>query len=341
MAEYLRNAWYMFGWEQDIGQELVSKTILGRQVLVMRSSDGSLSAMDDRCPHRFAPLSMGRRQGDTIACRYHGLVFDSSGQCVHNPFSDLIPPGCKVTTYPLEVKHRGVWLWMGDAEAADPGFIPDFSFLDEPGHLLSTFHIGADYRLIIDNLMDLSHIEFLHTDSFGGGGSILHGELSVREEHPYIYALWEMDNIAPPPWATAMVEPGAKVDHWLDMRWSAPGSLLIEIGLTGAGAPREPGIIPPLLGAHILTPETDTSSHYFYSTAPAAQSPVDPDAPKGVSALEDEDKPMLEAIQRAMGDAEFWSLRPAILSVDTGSVRVRRRLAKMISDEQKATFETA
>lgn len=335
MSDYLKNAWYMAAWSADIGSAMLARRLLGQHLLFFRREDGSIAAMEDRCPHRFAPLAMGRKQGDRIACRYHGLEFDSHGRCIHNPFSQLIPPGAHIRTFTVEEQDSIVWLWAGEQSEADPALIPRFDFLNEPGHKRDTFHIEADYRLIIDNLMDLSHIEFLHTDSFGGGGSILNGTLAVREQDRQVGALWTMDGIMPPPWATSLVAEGERVDHWLDMRWSAPAALEVEVGLARQGQPRTPGIIPPLMGVHVLTPETATASHYFYSTAPGAQPPVDPDAPPAINALEDEDKPMLEAIQQRMGDAEFWSLKPAILSVDAASVRVRRKLAKMILDERK------
>jgi nitrite reductase/ring-hydroxylating ferredoxin subunit len=327
VTDYLRNTWYMFGWEEELGEGLLSRKILDQRIVAYRKSDGSVVAMRDRCPHRFAPLSMGQREGDRLVCGYHGLTFDSTGACVRNAFAELIPPNCRVATFPAACRDSAIWLWMGPPKAADEALIPDLSFLRDPGHHRSVFHVKADYRVITDNLMDLSHIEFVHRGSFGGQGVIFQGKLKVLNEGRKIRVIWEMNDIEAPAFAKGAAA-GSNVDHWLDMHWTAPAAMALEVGLTRAGVRREEGLLFAAWGAHILTPETSTTSHYFY-TAPNAPTAEE------LRPLEHEDKPFLEAVQTEMGTAEFWSLRPVILSVDAGAVRVRRRLAKMIADENR------
>lgn len=331
MAEYLRNAWYMAAWEGEIeGNALLSRKLLDRQMLIYRRTDGDgYVMMEDRCPHRFAPLSRGRREGDTIVCGYHGLTYDSAGSCVRNPFSDRIPVRAKVTVMPVQAKHGILWFWPGDPSLAKLTSIPDFSFLS-PDARRSRLVIAANYELITDNLMDLSHLEFVHTGTFGGNGLIFKGQHEVREEDEAIWSNWWMPNIDPPPWATAIAR-DAKLDYWLNMRWEAPASMMLEVGICPAGSPGRAGPILMERDCHILTPETQLSTHYFYSYSEMQE------AVAVKKAYYDEDKPMLEAVQSSMGDTDFWGKKPVILSVDAGALRVRRRLAKMMDIERGVT----
>ncbi|WP_404478065.1 Rieske 2Fe-2S domain-containing protein [Novosphingobium sp. BL-52-GroH] len=329
MSAYVKNAWYMVGWEAEVPQDgFLTRTILDKPMLFYRRQDGGFVGMVDRCPHRFAPLSMGKREGDAVVCGYHGLAFDESGTCIRNPFSDLIPPGCTVETFVMHAKDTILWMWPGDPARADPGAIADFSCMapdapmpQSPGHLV----FDANYELLTDNLMDLSHIEFVHTGTFGGGGVIFRGEHSVREEGDTLWSNWWMADTRPG-WAT-FLPPEMKTDHWLHMRWTAPASMMLEIGLCPAGVDPTQAPMPPMRGPHIITPETQTRSHYFYGFS-AMQ------GEDGVGrAFREEDQPMLEAVQRSMGDTDFWSRKPVILNVDAGAVRARRRLMKLRREE--------
>jgi phenylpropionate dioxygenase-like ring-hydroxylating dioxygenase large terminal subunit len=328
MAEYLRNAWYMAAWESEIeGDALLSRKLLDRQMLIYRRTDGDgYVMMEDRCAHRFAPLSRGRREGDTIVCGYHGLTYDRTGACVRNPFSEQIPVRAKVATVPVSVKYGMLWFWPGDPSLAELGDIPDFSCLS-PTARHSRLVMAANYQLITDNLMDLSHIEFVHSGTFGGTGVIFKGEHKVKEEGETIWSNWWMPNIDPPRWAEGISQQ-MKLDHWLNMRWNAPASMMLETGICRAGSvDRTPPIVSER-DCHILTPETELSTHYFYTSSELQ------DAVNVNKAYYDEDKPILEAVQRSMGDSDFWGKKPVILSVDAGALRVRRRLAKEMLDER-------
>ena len=160
---YLRNAWYVAAWSHDLAEgKLLARTILKEPVVLYRKSDGTVVALGDRCPHRFAPLHMGKIvHGDRVQCPYHGLEFDQTGACVLNPHGTRnIPSRARVRSYPATEKHKAIWIWMGD-EAADPARVPDFSVLDNVPERHATkrdrITIRANYELIIDNLLDLSH----------------------------------------------------------------------------------------------------------------------------------------------------------------------------------------
>src|SRR5687768_10422806 len=116
---YLRNTWYIAAEPQELASRPLARTILERPVVVFRTASGKVVALDDRCPHRFAPLSLGHVAGERIQCGYHGAQFDASGACVHVPGQDIVPR-VKIASYPVVEKHGYVWIWMGDtAGAAD------------------------------------------------------------------------------------------------------------------------------------------------------------------------------------------------------------------------------
>ncbi|QGP80296.1 Rieske 2Fe-2S domain-containing protein [Sphingobium sp. CAP-1] len=330
MADYVRNLWYMAAWDDEIPDSgMLSRTLLDQTWLIARLADGGYAMLADRCPHRFVPLSKGRLEGDVIHCLYHGLGFDRSGACVHNPFPAPPPAHVRVPAMPIVHRHRGLWFWPGDPDRADPALIPDFAFVDRDGMRRSRLVIQGHYELLTDNLMDLTHAEFLHVASFGVNGSIFAGRQSVtKDASGAIWNNWDMEGVTPPNWAQPMLEPGAQVDQWLHMRWHAPASMALTVGLARAGSDRQDMVVPQMRNPHIITPETAGSAHYFY----------DHEATEEAAALArrvfvEEDEPMIEAAQQALGDQDFWDARPAILETDAGAIRARRRLMQLRRSE--------
>ncbi len=116
---YLRNAWYVAASDSDIGHSLYPTTLLGEPVVLFRKTDGELVALEDACPHRKLPLSLGRLDGNQIECGYHGLTFDGQGTCTRAPTSGRIPSRARVHSYPVHVRYGLVWLWMGEPSLAD------------------------------------------------------------------------------------------------------------------------------------------------------------------------------------------------------------------------------
>jgi vanillate O-demethylase monooxygenase subunit len=337
---YPRNCWYMAAWSHEIGADMLRRKILGEPILLLRCEDGTPAALTDRCPHRFAPLSMGQREGDTVRCPYHGLAFDTAGRCIHNPFADAIPKGATVRSWPLHERDGIVWLWAGAPEAADPARISDFSLLfrGEAQPVCGLMPMRAPYQYATDNLMDLSHIEFVHRGSFAGAGVIFAGTHEVRQEGDTLHSNWWMPNVPAPGHTYGVYDRGMPTDHWLDMRWDAPASMLLEIGATPAGEQREGGAI--IHQAHIITPETDTTSHYFWATTRGRGGP----SPEGDAilyglmseAFEREDKPIIEAAYDNLDGRDFWDAKPVFLGIDSGGTRARRLLELAISREHQA-----
>lgn len=339
---FIRNLWYVAAYADEVGRDMMSRTICDEPVLMFRKQDGTATAIGNMCPHRFAPLDMGKLIDDTVECPYHGLVYDASGQCVHNPHGNgLVPKKCSVPDYPLVERHGLIWLWFGEHDKIDESLIPDFSCLNDTKNFATCkgiIHMQAHYELITDNLVDLSHVEYLH-EGILGSEAIKRGEHSVEQDALTIHSnRWCPDGLAPPAWDAMFGNYGKPVDHWLNMRWDPPAHMLLDVGVSPTGLPRDEGVW--VFGTDIITPETETTSHYFWGVSRA----YDLDKPevgdawsKAIEiAFEGQDKPMLEAVQRMMGNRSFDDMDPVMLQPDAGAVRCRRIISKLLADETTA-----
>lgn len=331
MSDFIRNAWYLAAWSEEVPRDgFLARTLLGEPWVILHTAEAGWTMLADRCPHRFVPLSRGKRRGDAIACGYHGLTFGSDGTCVFNPFGKALPPEARVAARPLVERHGGLWFWPGDAALADPATIPDFAFIDDATDARDHLVMDVNYELISDNLLDLSHAEFLHTETFGVNGALFAFGVQTVETEPdgAIWNKWDMDGSTPPDWALPLVGEGASVDQWLHIRWHAPASLALFIGMARAGTGRADPVIPAMANPHILTPSTATETHYFFTRGHGEEA-----AAMARKVFLEEDEPMIRAQQQAMAGQDFWALRPVIMPSDAAAIRARRRLMQMRRDE--------
>src|SRR5450631_545616 len=163
-SAFLKNTWYVTAWSHEVGADtMLARTIAGVPLLLWRDHAGPVAALEDRCCHRAAPLSKGRREGDRIRCMYHGLLFDATGRCIEIPSQDFIPPAARVRAFPIVERFKWIWVWMGDPHKADPTLIPDTHYLDDPGWrgIPDHMHYAANYLLVTDNLLDFSHLSYV------------------------------------------------------------------------------------------------------------------------------------------------------------------------------------
>lgn len=325
---YVRNLWYLAAWAEEVPEGgMLSRTLLDRKWLIHRLANGDYAMLEDRCPHRFVPLSLGRKQGDVIHCRYHGLGFGHDGACVHNPFPEPPPAHVKVATMPVIARYRGLWFWPGDPALADPALIPDFAFLDSDKPMTrGVLTIAGNYELITDNLMDLTHAEFLHIESFGVNGSLFEsGKQTVEATSDgAIWNKWDMTDARPPEWSQGLLPQGERIDQQLHIRWHAPASMALAITISRAGTNHAEPLVPPMLNPHIITPQTQSTSHYFYDHEPNEQARA-----MAMQVFTQEDEPMIVAAQQALGGMDFWDARPAILKTDAAAIRCRRALMQL------------
>lgn len=343
---FLRNSWYVAAWADELtpGQP-ITRRLLDDPVVLWRDAQGQAHALLNRCPHRFALLSDGRVMEDgTLQCPYHGLQFDGAGHCTLNPHGNgAIPKAAQVRSFPVVERHTAVWIWMGDPARADASRIVDFSLFERtPEEGSCTIHghftVQAGYELEIDNLMDLSHPEFVHATSLGSSAHHSAQYEAGQEGDTRVYSnRWFSEGPCPPALDAIFQSGGRPVEHWANMRWDAPSLLLLEVGVTLTGRPRSEGMND--FAAHLLTPESATSTHYFYThtrTHDVASREMDEIIRGAVlHAFLQEDRPLLEKIQQQMGDHDLWSMKPVMLGGDAGGVRARRLLEQLIAAEQR------
>ena len=337
MADLLKNIWYMAAWSDEVSNAPLSRRMLDMAMVLYRKADGSIAMLHDRCPHRFARLSQGRVENDCIQCPYHGLTFDASGQCISAPLQEDPPRAARVRSFPVVVRDGIVWFWPGDPEAIDPSLIPDFSYLVDPAfkHVLGMTRVNAHYELETDNLMDLSHVDFLHPP-FAGVLSRSSTYKAIREGD-MVRSHWFSHNAPNPavmehgPFPTA----GRPIDQWLEMRWNPPGAMLLEVAVTRTGETRKAGYSMP--GVHILTPETDRTTLYFWagSLHVEDQVPMDMFRESFIQAFDREDRPMIESVAEQMdGETDLFAMKPLLLRSDAGAVLARRVLSELIAQEK-------
>ncbi|CAI8723329.1 Toluene-4-sulfonate monooxygenase system iron-sulfur subunit TsaM1 [Pseudomonas sp. IT-P100] len=340
---FLLNAWYPAAWDYEIEKEkLFPRKLLNQNILFFRNLEGIAQGVSDRCPHRFAPLHMGHLVGDSVRCAYHGLEFNGKGECVHNPHGDgKIPKAAKIKGYKLVERYGIVWIWMGAEERANPDDIPIFEELNTDDYYIGRdyLHARANYVLETDNIMDLSHIEYLHPSTLGSD-SVKRATTTVEQDGNTVWSKRFIEGEIMPDFLYDVFDfpAGTVMDRWLEVRWDAPATLLLNTGATPTGKSREEG--SPVPTVHLFTPETETTTHYWFSICfPKYLEDVgELKAKMYIQGLrvpfETEDLPMLEAQQKSMGDEEFWDLKPILLIGDAGAIRARRILDQMIADEQ-------
>lgn len=340
MTSWITNAWYVAGWDYEIDHQPVARTICGVPMALYRKLDRSVVALRDACPHRLLPLSMGLREGDSIRCRYHGLKLGPDGVAEEMPLRhDPVNKRICAESYVVAERHRFIWVWIGDRDKADPALIPDLWPCSTPGWTFDGgyYHVAADYRLMIDNLMDLTHETHVHSGSIGQP-ELMEAPITAYVEGDRAYvARWMPGIDAPPFWRNALKQDGP-VDRWQICEFVPPSSVMIDVGVApvGAGASlqsHDQGVRGMVVDC--MTPETETTMHYFWGMARS----FDIDDPGftarfkrqqgGVFA---EDREVLEAQQRSI--AANPDLKITAYNIDQGGVRARQIIARLMREQE-------
>jgi phenylpropionate dioxygenase-like ring-hydroxylating dioxygenase large terminal subunit len=339
---FLKNLWYVAWWADElVADELAPRTIADEPILFWRDENGDPRAILDRCPHRYAPLSLGKRIAGGVQCGYHGIAFAGDGHCIHNPHGPILS-ALTVRSFALVERHKIIWIWMGDIADADLDQIPDLAFADRApptAYSRGFLPTAAGHQLISDNILDLTHADFLHPNTLGGGSVTRSKPLIEERDDGKVFIEWPATNeIALPFFQAEMPDPDMLTDMWTSVLWHPCGVMTLRFGATAAGRPREEGI--DTWSAHIVTPESARSTHYFYFNTREYR--VDDDiynrqfAAGLRHAFSTEDKPMIEAQQRRLGDADLFDKKPVLLSSDSASTRARRVYARLLAAEQAA-----
>jgi phenylpropionate dioxygenase-like ring-hydroxylating dioxygenase large terminal subunit len=342
---FVRNCWYVAAWDEEIaGDTVLGRTLLGDKVAFYRTEDGAVIAFEDRCCHRLAPLSLGRREGNCLRCMYHGLLFDETGRCVEIPGQETISPQLRVRRYPVVERDRYVWIWMGDPSLADPAAVPDCHWQDDPAWRSKPGYkyFCANYQLIIDNLLDFSHLSFVHATTLAGSQSMAttRPKLDRFDWGIRVTRLYPSDPM--PPYTATIASFAAPVDRWQIYDWHLRGNILsMDSGIApvGTGA-LEGNRVPEALQFHsvqALTPETATTTHYFW-TYPHNFALDDPSVTdmlaNQISIAFEEDRRMIEAQQKIVLENPDHPM--LAIAADAGPLLVRQRIAEMLKAEARA-----
>jgi phenylpropionate dioxygenase-like ring-hydroxylating dioxygenase large terminal subunit len=271
---FLHNAWYVAAWPHEVENGPIGRTILNQQIVLFRDSSGNTGALEDRCCHRGAPLAKGRVTEKGLQCGYHGLVFDRTGRCVEVPGQDAIPEAARVRDYPVVERQQFIWIWMGDPAQAAESAIPDYPFHDQPHrwpHRKERMHIRCNYMMLIDNLMDLTHLAYVHARTVGADPkATVNAEMNIVKTSTGLKYIRWMPNSNPPPTYVRGAGFKDRIDRWQEFEYILPGNVIqwtgaLDVG-KGARANREQDGFH-LRIFHGITPETVSSCHYFWSAA--------------------------------------------------------------------------
>ena len=326
---FLRNSWYVAAWDREVTRGLLRRVFLDEPVVLYRRQDGMPVALEDRCCHRQLPLSMGRLEGDELRCGYHGLKFDATGKCVEIPGQVGIPPQARVRAYPLIERYNWVWIWMGDPQKADPASIPNWWWADHKEWAFTRpdmIPVKCNYQLIADNVLDVTHLAYVHASSIGSP-SITEFPGSVeREERLVRFTRWIRDRPPPPMYREAGGFRG-NVDRWqivehippcFTVNFAGCEDLQRRIDLMALSAP---------------TPETADTTHYFFGFVRnfgIRDAKAERLFSEGMVKVFNEDIPILEAQQRNR-NADGAGIN---IAVDAAPMAARRMLEAMIAGER-------
>ena len=262
---FLYNCWYVAAWHHEITDKIFIRTILDEPIVFYRNSSGKVSALLDKCPHRGAPLSTGKIVDNNIQCGYHGFKFDIDGKCIWLPGQSVIPKGLKVRTYPVVEKWKWVWIWLGDPKLADEELIPNFWWNDNKSWSVvegDYFHFKGNYQLVVDNLLDGSHVSFVHETTLGTDDvadfptKTSNDNLNVRSER------WIIDK-PPAPMYKKIGNFTSNVDRWQLIDFVPPSSVVLDTGSSDSGQSKDKGI--NLVPVNSMTPETINTTHVFWA----------------------------------------------------------------------------
>jgi len=338
VGRYVRNTWYPVAWSRDIGRTLARRTVIEEDVVLYRTEGGNVAALEDACPHKLAPLSIGRLEGDQVECGYHGLTFDASGRCTRVPGMAHAPANIQVRSYPVAESMGMVWIWMGEPGRAASTKVFDLPQYHDPAFSLvegDALPVRANYLNLADNLCDPSHVGYVHRSTLSNSHHETVPVMSERHPDKVVTWRWVLDSPLIPVFQ-GLKDFGGNVDRWHYYHYYAPSIAVIDFGSarTGTGAPegnRDDCI--QMYACHFITPvdERTCVQHWLCLKNIPSTPEIDARLLAGLRTAFDEDKAVLEAIQRNEDRAR--ERRPVKLAIDVSSVKMRRMVDEMIEAE--------
>lgn len=342
-VEFPRQQWYVAAMSREVTREFLSRWILDEPVCLYRTEDGAPVALVDRCIHRQMPLSKGRLRGDLLECGYHGITYAPDGRAVRIPSQNHVPPACRVHRYPVVESGGLVWIWTGDPERADPALLPDHHWLDDPGRRVvgGLLPMQARAQLLNENLLDLSHLTFLHPESIGSA-QVAEIPVTTEFDGDTVRATRVMNGVDSPPFFTKVMGLSGLIDRGQVAEFHAPSFHVTHVSAKPAGSPGDEGLCEHKV-IHCITPERRTSAHYFWfvSRSYRVDDPeVDALWEQGGAMVFGQDTDACEAIERVISAYEPSYPVELNMKVDAGPLRARRIVERMVREE-KASDEQA
>jgi vanillate O-demethylase monooxygenase subunit len=338
-----KNTWYVACTSDEVTDKPFARKVCGQDIVFFRKANGQVVGLEDFCPHRGAPLSLGTVEGDGLICGYHGLKMGAEGKTLSMPKQKVDRFPC-IKVYPTEERKGFIWIWPGDEALATKTEVPDFEWQDQErwGYGGGLYHIQCDYRLMVDNLMDLTHETYVHATSIGQK-EIDEEPVNTTLEDGQVVTSRFMENImAPPFWQMALKECGLPadepVDRWQICRFSPPSHIMIEVGVALAGNggyKADDQYKAATTVVDFITPETETSIWYFWGMARKWR-PHDEELTakirEGQGKIFAEDREMLESQQANL--SRYPERKLLKLDIDSGGVRSRNMINRMLKQEE-------
>ncbi|WP_421682735.1 aromatic ring-hydroxylating dioxygenase subunit alpha [Stutzerimonas urumqiensis] len=336
------NAWYVACTPDEIDGKPLGRMICGERIVFYRGEGGRVAAVEDFCPHRGAPLSLGYVENGQLVCGYHGLVMGCDGQTVSMPGQRVRGFPCN-RSFPVVERYGFIWVWPGDPAQANPSTIHHLEWAEssEWAYGGGLYHINCDYRLMIDNLMDLTHETYVHASSIGQK-EIDEAAPRTTVEDDCVVTARHMENImAPPFWRMALrgnnLADDVPVDRWQICRFTPPSHVLIEVGVAHAGKGgyhADPQYKASSIVVDFITPETETSIWYFWGMArnfKPDDTALTDSIREGQGKIFAEDLDMLERQQQNL--LAYPERNLLKLNIDAGGVQSRRIIDRLIAAE--------
>ena len=338
---WIKNAWYVAAWAKDIqGSEPFARTILGEPIVFYRTTDGSVTALEDRCCHRLAPLSKGRVEDDDLRCMYHGVKFGPKGECVEIPGEPRIPKKYRVRHFPVVEKQNVIWIWMGDENLANEDDIVDYPYLDSEDWAYKGAYLPykASYILALDNFLDFSHLPYVHENTIGAG-SYAEIRPSIEKTDFGIHVENLSFDLPAAPTFQQLANFSGNVDRWSIYDVHVRGTFLLghfgsaPVGEGGHKGDRKNAFEFRHFSA--MTPETEKSSHYHFAQTrnfALDKEELDDQVIQGVVDAFYEDQVIIEAQQVIIDMKPEAPMIP--LEVDKALLMFRKETDRIIAAEQ-------
>ncbi|WP_233838580.1 aromatic ring-hydroxylating dioxygenase subunit alpha [Paraburkholderia sp. ZP32-5] len=348
-CDYARGQWYVAAWSDEVSRTPLERWILGEPVVLYRTETGLPVALDGRCPHRNFPMSKGVLRGDDLECGYHGITFAPDGTCVRIPSQAAIPSGCKLRAYPLIEKWKLLWIWTGEPDKADPALIPDHEEirLEKEGWLATqgfTVMLNSRYQLLNENLMDISHLSYLHAGTIGTQ-AVAGTDVQIIDGPRFLRGTRRISNDSITGFFAEVLGYNGNIDREVLIDYYAPGlhvawEIFMKPGTIGTldtlGTDGNPNVLGMYRVHHMVTPATRDKTNYFiaYSRTFARDDTSVTDTMTSVfTSVIMQDVEASEAIEQLLAKREAAPTE-LLLRADGHSVRGRRKLEALMQQER-------